>query len=55
MFGGNVYIDGDITGGRLQIFVFGGNVYIHPDVKNLYANVYGPSYFGVTTLNRYLQ
>jgi hypothetical protein len=40
VFGGNVYIDGDITGGRLQIFVFGGNVYIHPDVKNLYANVF---------------
>lgn len=43
--GGDVFIDGDITGGRLGIIAFrsggvGGNVWVHYDVNNLYTNMF---------------
>lgn len=58
VIGGNVYIDGDITGGRLGVIALrsggvGGNVLVAPDVTDLYANFFLDgafySYNGVTT------
>lgn len=56
--GGNVYINGDVTNGRLGVIALrdggvGGNVYVAPDVVELYANFFLDgalySYDGTTT------
>lgn len=43
--GGNVYIEGNIYGGRLGIIAFknngsGGNIYILPEVTDIYVNIF---------------
>lgn len=57
--GGDVYIDGNITGGRLGIIAFadngeGGNVYVNPVVTDVYANIFIDgglySYMGTSTV-----
>ncbi len=56
--GGDVYIEGNVYGGKLGIIVLqddgeGGNVYISPDVTDLYANIFADgsifSYSDTTT------
>ncbi|QQR54326.1 hypothetical protein IPG41_03925 [Candidatus Peregrinibacteria bacterium] len=58
VLGGNVYINGDLTNGRLGVIVLqdeglGGNVYVAPNVVELYANFFLDgafySYDGVST------
>lgn len=57
--GGDVYIDGNITGGRLGIISFadnevGGKVYVNPIVTDIYANIFADggfySYGGTSTV-----